>query len=55
MRVRLASTLAIAAISVGLASSIAGPIYSAVGKPGDSGAQSGRISSVVVLAGRITK
>jgi len=55
MRNRLGSTLAIAAITLGLATSIAGPIYSAIGSPGASPAQSGRISSTVVLAGRITR
>jgi hypothetical protein len=52
MRNRIGSTLAIAAISLGLATSIAGPIYSAIGGPGAS-SQSARISSTVVLAGRI--
>ena len=53
MRNRIGSTLAIAAIAVGLATSIAGPIYSAIGSPGDSASSNARISSTHVLAARI--
>ena len=51
MRNRIGSTLAIAAIALGLATSIAGPIYSALGP--DSASSNARISSTHVLAARI--